>query len=656
MPHSADPRGQETRKQLVAALASFGLLALALGVASAEEPRQQSSEPLQAGTRLIYDLSYSNASLADLSAIARGNDTSPSRPPANVAPKPQAFKTSLKAMLIVTVLRVNPEESLLAFSLRPIDLGIRYNDVEAATDAQRARNSLSRDFYAAVNSDGKIVRIEFTPEVDSTAQGFIRGILAGMQLLKPPANAPSSSWDVEEEDANGVCVVRYARVEESKAPAGTLVFNKKKLRYLPRIDSSSDRTVTLPLMIVPDGEMLLREDAATGHLVSVHTAEHLLISLSGRTLADSNSELAVNLTSSQVVRPSEIDQLSQERERLSAALKLTSLYEPQRDKGDAIRRRQEILGAATAESLLESLAAVETGASPEHAQAPLSEQLEALFLLRPESCRAFEPLLLKSPYGSSSFRLLIALLGRVGNTEAQTALRHGLRARVGERPAAILLMRALSSVGSPATDTEKTLRELAFGAGDPQIAQSAQLAFGSLARRLRNTEPQRASEIVREISDRIESSPAIEAKVRLLGALGNAGTPEAASILQRYLDDSHEDLRVAALAVLIRVQPDRADEFLTQHLLGDASESIRVASARELASRKATAATFDAQKQAFAKDAAVTVRVLLLGGLWQARENFPEGADLVRSAARQDTSEEVRQMAMKLLANSSPST
>jgi hypothetical protein len=109
------------------------------------------------------------------------------------------------------------------------------------------------------------------------------------------------------------------------------------------------------------------------------------------------------------------------------------------------------------------------------------------------------------------------------------------------------------------------------------------------------------------------------------------------------------DTCAEALSLLVRIGSDRADELLTKFLLHDAEEAVRLTAARELSSRKPTAASVSAQQRALLNDQAATMRILL-NNLWDARKDFPEGERLVKRAATDDASDEIRQMAHKLAA------
>jgi hypothetical protein len=62
-----------------------------------------------------------------------------------------------------------------------------------------------------------------------------------------------------------------------------------------------------------------------------------------------------------------------------------------------------------------------------------------------------------------------------------------------------------------------------------------------------------------------------------------------------------------------------------------------------------TETSFKAQKEIFSKDANVTVRLKVLENLWKAEQAFPEVRRLVKKAASEDPSEDIRKAARNIM-------
>jgi HEAT repeat protein len=132
-------------------------------------------------------------------------------------------------------------------------------------------------------------------------------------------------------------------------------------------------------------------------------------------------------------------------------------------------------------------------------------------------------------------------------------------------------------------------------------------------------------------------------------ALGNSGSDMALETFVRYLKDTAAELRAAAADGLRWLTSGEADVHLRHVLLEDPEPSVRIEAAFALSFRKSEAGTFQATKRAFLNDRSVPVRLSALRNLWEMRQVFPEVNDLVKDAASQDRSGDIRKAAAQLL-------
>jgi len=247
-------------------------------------------------------------------------------------------------------------------------------------------------------------------------------------------------------------------------------------------------------------------------------------------------------------------------------------------------------------------------------------------------------------------RILTGALGAVGHTEAQTALVTAVRARPQDWSALSMLIPALGGVNSPTQMAEDTLRDLAFNSPNPDIASTAQLILGSIARNLAETSPQRAEKIVDLFIKQIESSSSADGIRQILLVLGNAGSTRAFSTIARFMTHSSPALRATAASALRWIAVDQVDPLLVKTLTSDSEAEVRLEAAVALGLREMSEATFNPQKQAFLTDKDDKVRLAVLRNLWKAHQAFPEVRRLVKEAAKTDPSKEVRKAAAEIVA------
>jgi HEAT repeat protein len=247
-------------------------------------------------------------------------------------------------------------------------------------------------------------------------------------------------------------------------------------------------------------------------------------------------------------------------------------------------------------------------------------------------------------------QVLTGALGAVGNPEAQAALVSAIKARPTDWPALSMLIPALDEASVPTLLAEETIQELGRQSQNPDIASTAQLTLGSMARNLAETSPERATSIVDSLIKQIDSSASADTTRQLLLALGNAGSAQAYPTVVRFMTDSSPALRGAAASALRWVASDRVDAQLTSVLTSDPEATVRREAAIALGFRQMTNDSFEAQKRAFLADQDDKVRLTLLRNLWKAQQAFPEALKLVKGAAMNDASQDVRKAATDILA------
>src|SRR5262249_1265734 len=152
-------------------------------------------------------------------------------------------------------------------------------------------------------------------------------------------------------------------------------------------------------------------------------------------------------------------------------------------------------------------------------------------------------------------------LSAVGNRHAQEALVKVIRARPDDWPTLAQLIPSLGMVSSPTDQAEDTLRDLAKSAV-AEIASTAQLSLGIIARNLSEEAPDRAIGIVDWAVKELETAPSVETKRQFLLVLGNAGSVRSLPAIARFTSDSEPALRAAAAAALRWIESTEAETLL----------------------------------------------------------------------------------------------
>jgi len=402
--------------------------------------------------------------------------------------------------------------------------------------------------------------------------------------------------------------------------------------------------------ISPQGSLVARFDLSEGHLVSLSGSESQITVVAGKKVARSETTLRLNFLGKEILKPAELSLLraaSAEREKVAAAVPLSA--KPSKEEREAFIQRTE-LGDATLEGLLADLAKAEGSTDKPNDDTPLYLKFKALVYLHPEYCATLAKILSTADPNSLTMRVLAGALGAVGRPEAQAALATAIKSRSADWRALSSLIPTLGMVESPTQLAEDTLLDLASSSPIPDIASTAQLSLGIMARNLTGTSPERAAKIVDLFIGKIGASPSQDTTRQLLLALGNAGSARALPTITQFITDPSAAVRSAAVLALRFIDSSQADDLLIKALTSDPEDTVRLEASTALKVREMNADTFEAQKRVFLTDSAVSVRLAILNNLWQAHEKFPEAYKLVKRAAVKDGSKDVRKASTNIIA------
>jgi hypothetical protein len=602
--------------------------------------------------RIFYRLYYTSASESNFGPLLGAGDQKAQPSPLGVA---QSFRTTVQAEFTVSVLDLFSDNVLVAYSLRNSAVRLIANGQAADAEAETIKKDLGRDVFALVSRQGKVLSVRCDPAANTISQNFARALIAVTQFVFP--STPSSNrsqWETQEDDPNGQYIARYQQAEPGsnrhKAPQPSLrTFRKIKTRYLQAVQKPGPDEFNLATVITPKGELTANFDLRAGRILALSGAESETIEMGGKTVARARNAVRLNYVGREILDPAKLAAMreaSSQRSKLVAAVPL-SVMTSKEDSELSIERTE--LGSATLESLLADLANLESS-SGERDETPLYLKFKALIYLHPESSAPLGEILETAPAKGLTMRVLAGALGAVGHQEAQAALVSAISARSKDWPALSMLIPALDEANLPSQLAEDTVRDLALRSRNADVAFTAQLTLGTMARNLAETSPERATKIVELFIKQVESSPSVDATRQALLALGNAGSANAYSTITRFLTDSSPALRAAAALALRWVPSERVDAELTRALTSDPEATVRLEAAVALGFRQMTDGTFEAQKRAFLTDKNDKVRLALLSNLWKVHQAFPAVSKLVRDAAAKDASQDVRKAARDIMA------
>lgn len=601
--------------------------------------------------RIIYRLNYTSESESNFGPLLGAGDQKAQPGPLGLA---QSFKTTVQAEFTVSVLDLFSDNVLVAYSLRNSAVRLIANGQAAQAEAETIKKDLGRDVFALVSRQGKVLSVRCDPAANTLSQNFARALIAVTQFVFPsPPSSNRSQWETQEDDPNGQYIARYQQAEPSSnrhraAQPSLRSFRKVKTRYLPAIEKPGPDEINLPTVITPKGELTANFDLRAGRILNLSGTESETIEMGGKTVGRAQNAVRLDYVGREILDPAKLAAMreaSSQRSKLVAAVPL-SVTTSKEDSELSIERTE--LGGATLQSLLADLSNLESS-SGERDETPLYLKFKALIYLHPESSAPLGKILETAPAKGLTMRVLAGALGAVGHQEAQAALVSAISARSADWPALSMLVPALNEPSSPSQLAEDTVRDLALRSANADVAFTAQLTLGTMARNLAETSPERATKIVELFIRQIESSLSVDATRQALLALGNAGSFNAYSTITRFMSDPSPALRAAAALALRWVASERVDAELTRVLTSDPEGAVRLEAAVALGFRQMTGSTFEAQKRAFLTDKNDKVRLALLSNLWKVHQAFPAAGKLVRDAVTKDASQDVRKAAADII-------
>ncbi len=606
------------------------------------------------GEYITYKLNYSSSSSSDFRVLF--GDLKSSEPKGKDMPSGLAFsfETSVKGELTMTILEKKGDGYLVVYRMGNLHVTLIANQYQDKLQAETVRSGLEREIFANVTPQGKIHSVLMDPRMGDLSQSYARAILSLTQFVFPLEQVPEGDkWEVQEEDPSGkyIAIYQICKAEDIKASTTSVrSFCKRKTHYLEDRPKEKKGQLEISKTIIPKGEFIAIFDSVGGVLSSLRGSESQTILIQNKKVGHVTNSLSLEFLRKDVLKSSEVTSLRNLFLTREKSTPITSLFvKPSPEKVEAsIHERQ--LGEATLESLLAELKRAESEAPHDFNSTEFYLKLKSLIYLDPESCETLGNVLSQASPKSLTMSLIPKALSTIGHHKAQAALVKAIKAHSKDRDALFMLINPLATVSEPTKEAEEALRNLAFDSKDPDIRAMAQLALGAQARRISVFAPERAGKIVDRFIEELRRSSSSEIKKQLLLAIGNSGSARALKEISKLAKDPLPDLRATALHALRFIDSPEAEKLLLDAVISDNNGSVRVAAANALGYREMTEASFNTQKQVFLKDSNVSVRLKVLENLWKSHKAFPEIRNLVKKAASEDPSEDVRKAAKNIIA------
>lgn len=478
--------------------------------------------------------------------------------------------------------------------------------------------ALAAPHFAVIGGDGRLVDLWVPPATDGAVWRLWYSMASAAQFARQPRDR--GEWTSEELDPAGEYLAEYRRV-------GPGHYEKRKLRYL-RVRTDDGWAERDAAALGLDG--VLRIETADGDWPrSVHGVE-LAWTEGDDALVRVRARTEIDLSFSDSGHDDEA------AERLADAR--GHFY-----RGDVAPAAGRAADAAPAASFAELTAIFESGTVE---ASLLVERFAATFAADPGAPAEAVAWLADNPDADPT-GALAAALGAAGTPAAQDALiALATDASVSDRHASD----ALLELGRTREPTEASVATLlaAMEHDSRERSSTATLALGNAADALFGPRPDRAAELVAELSARLDRSTDQAEAVTLLAALGNTAAAEALAPIAARLEAPQPALRSAAAEALRLIPGDQVEGLLAGVLAGDEHPGVRARAAYALGYRPFDLG-FAPLATAARSDTAPAVRAEAVTSIAGAGDGDAEASAVLAWVAANDADANVRRTAQSHL-------
>ncbi len=547
-----------------------------------------------------------------------------------------SYSSSTTGRLVIAVYTADRDRGLFGFSIESAQVTALTNDMSGAADRNAIGRELAREVLVRVGARGQVESIAFPEAIPAEAELLWRDLLARWQIVYPES-AGDNTWETEEDDATGRCLVAYQRDSE------TIV--KSRIEYLKHHHLSTSRGLggqnAIPVGdIVEDITYRVRriplnaQSHGTGH-IDLQDDTHTI---------DAAIDFSLALTD-QRHETSLIAGAADAQERFDAATVSTlGLARAVRSGRPAV----EPTTNESIESLLDELRALieKHGVSNPAVVAAMARLTQ---MIR-ESDHAVD-LAVSELYGAlpkGMAAVLFGAFGAAGTPAAQLALRNIFTDDSWTDGGRFTALAAFAQVENPLPAVDEELEAL-YARGDA-LGRSALLILGVVSNKVVHSDATRSAAITRQMVERL-TDPTASDQTRLVAvrALGNAAPTSTPQALVDLVAHGNERIRRAAVEAVERTLDEGATDLLLDAAHSDASEETRRHAIRLLATEGRPGAGAALTEIALGSDPEA-VRHAALHYLGLRAGDDASSREAVEWIATGDTSATLRGMASQILA------
>lgn len=490
---------------------------------------------------------------------------------------------------------------------------------------ETVKRALAQPLFVEFDGHGRALHAYVTPELEPMALGILRDLVTSLQFSTP--EEPALRWRALELDPAGEYSAEYQERSDGQ-------WSRQKTGYIRLAGTrglSANADAQRPVIRSYRAEFAVDD---WGRVARSTSAAEVATPLMGDTpefLGTTRVELGF------VSRARRTGALPR---RPSGFVERSLTLDPADFKGSAQNADRSTVAGSSFEQILAGL----DGLKPDDYQAAsgVQHRLGALFRLDPSAIG--KALAALNPQNAQA---ILGALGAAGTPEAQKALAAvatDSRRSAGERQSAV---DAMFSLDEPRPEARKALTTL-MNDPDPELKRNASYMLGIMSRRIAESEPGEAKAIASRLATDLASAQTAEERTRVLGALGNSGSPDAFQGISQSLASDDPVVRGASASALRFVPGAAADALVAKTITSDPNAGVRRA-ALMAASYRAYEPIASALESAAKVEPDPAVRVATVATLATLAKEDGQSLILLQWMAQHDADASVREQASKAL-------
>ena len=597
---------------------------------------------LSPGDRLIYDVSQSSETSISLMLEDRSGNTSPESHDTHIVLR-QSGQLVLD-VLSETNQANEPNGWLVQLSMRDLSVQAQAGkdlDADTLRQMKNAQSALEAEItgssvLAMILPYGRIDKMVPVSLETATAKMQWKDILSRWQFVFP--DVETNAWTQTESDTLGTYIAEYSG-NLAKEPKQ---INKRKTSYADISASIQGGGALNPHSSVM-GDVNFTLDP---YQIAIRGHEEVTVVDGSNIKANTKTTFAINLNSKQV-SPIKSPAISQAMAVIATETNILSWAAERADfiENSQVKTKEDINAIL---DLLQELFRLGEGHDGQEVQlaavlinAIQSGDASAVSAIMDALTDDFPT----DEYGAA----LIGILGAAGTPDSQMALIDIIQQQDWPSEFKQYALQSIVQIADPIGAVDECLKSI--HAAKSEYSNEALLALAAVGDHLRSSNQARRDAILHYVLGQ-ENDPdklSCQDLSIALSAIGNLGPDDVPDLVSQAL--IHEDpfIREQAISSLRRIHTQAATDLILHALDTDQDDAVRIA-AIELLGDPTRTGGLDNLRQVLTNEPGEQVRMAALSSIVGWQDEYPESVEkIIRDAASQDPSSQVREHATSLL-------